>query len=190
VPEAHAAPGVEPPQCPEAEQPIQVDRVAPGALDPTKDRRGTVPTVGPLAVREVRLVVVVVEEAVVDGLQLRPRRRPRVVVIGHAAHDVEVRFEVILPGLPRVDLLLPDPERRVDGPCLLRFEDAAAVADEDLRRPVDLDRRPQHDQVGGQVLARRDRTGEECPAEVLQDRDRVDRLAGAEPVVLDVAHVD
>jgi hypothetical protein len=44
-------------------------------------------------------------------------------------------FDVVLPGLPGVDLLLADAERRVDGLSILRLEDAPAVADEDLGAP-------------------------------------------------------
>jgi hypothetical protein len=49
------------------------------------------------------------------------------VIIGHAAHDVEARFDVVLPGLALVDLFFADPERSVNGLRLLRLEDAPAV---------------------------------------------------------------
>jgi hypothetical protein len=136
------------------------------------------------------LVVVVREEPVVDRSEFGPAWGRRVVVVGHAAHDVEMGLDGVLPGLPGVDLLLADAEVRVDGLGVLRLENATAIADEDLRCPVGLDRRPQDDEVGRQVLPGRDRARQQCPAEVLQDRDRRDRFAGAELVVVEVADVD
>ena len=49
------------------------------------------------------------EEAVVDGLELRPTPRSGVVEVGHAAHHVDVGLNVVLPGLPLLDLALLDP---------------------------------------------------------------------------------
>ena len=101
-----------------------------------------------------------------------------------------MRFDVILPGLSGVDLVLGDPQRPVDRLRLRGLEDAAAVAHQALRGTVSLDGRPEHDQVGGQVLARGQHTGQQGAAEVLQNRDHVDGLAGLQPMILDIADVD
>ena len=135
-------------------------------------------------------MVVVGKEARVDCLQLRPGRRLGIVVVRHPSHDVEVRLVVILPRLAALDLDVTDTERRIDEPCLLRLENAPAIADKHFGRAMGFDRGPQHDEVGRQVLPRRDRGGEQRPAEVLQDGDHVGRFAGPEGMILDVADID
>jgi len=160
MPEAHRAVRVEHPRGPQPEEAVEVGRRAPRPMHPPKHGRRTAPPLRPVAVRRVRLVVEVVEEAVMDGLELWPRLRSRVVVVGHAPQHVEVGLEVILPGLALVDLALLDPERRVDPLSVLRFEDAAAVADQRFGGAVGFDRGAQHDEVGGQVLPWRDRAGQ------------------------------
>jgi hypothetical protein len=75
----------------------------------------------------VRLMVVVLEEALVRGLQRCPRRRFGVVVVGHAAHHVEVGLNVVRPRLALINLLFPNSERGVDRLGVLGFEDAAAA---------------------------------------------------------------
>lgn len=129
--------------------------VARGAPHPAQDGGGTHPPIGPFALGVVRLVFVVREEPVVDGLRLAPGRSTGVVVVGHVAHDVDVGLDVVLLGLPGPDLLLPalpDPEGRADRLGLLGSEGAPARADRALGRAVGLYRRPQDNrgnEVGG-----------------------------------------
>ena len=139
---------------PQAEEAIQIGRIAPDPLHPAQDGGRAGAIIGPLPVGEVGLVVVVVEEAIVDRLQLRPGGGSRGVVVSHPPHDVEVGLDSVLPRLALVDFLLADAEGDIDRFGVVRLEHPATVADHHLRRPVGLDRRPQHDEVGGQVLAR------------------------------------
>jgi hypothetical protein len=81
---------VEPEGGTEPEETVEVGRVAPGALDPAEHRGGTHPSVGPLAVGVVRLVVAIVEEALVRGLELGPARGLRVVDVRLKLSRIEI----------------------------------------------------------------------------------------------------
>src|SRR5918994_1111428 len=109
----------------QAEEPGGVGRVAPAALHPAQHCRRAPASLGPIAVGGVRLLVVVLEEAIMDRLQFTPGGGSRVVAVRHAAHDVEVGLDVILPGLPLVDLAFLDPQRRVDRLGVVGPKDAA-----------------------------------------------------------------
>jgi hypothetical protein len=76
VAEADAPVAVDAPCGPEAEEAVEGGRVAPGALDPAEDGGRAPARERPLAMGEMGLVVVVVEEALVRGLELGPRPSP------------------------------------------------------------------------------------------------------------------
>jgi hypothetical protein len=141
-------------------------------------------TMGP-----VHLIVVVGHEPVMGGDEVGPGLGMGEVPVSHPALHVEVRLDIGLPGLLPVDLLLPDPQRRIDPHRFLGLKDAAAVAHQCLRTAVLANGSVEHHQVRGEILGAGHGTGEDRPAEVLQDGDDVDHPA-TQLMHIKVANVD
>src|SRR5215204_7688107 len=114
-------------------------------------RRRPAPIVAP-RVRKVRLGVVVPDEALVRQDELGPALCSGKVPVGHPALDVEVGLDEILPRPAALYLVLGYAQSLVDGPRLLRPEDAAPVRDDRLGRAVALHGGVEDGEVGSEVL--------------------------------------
>src|ERR687889_1092641 len=124
--------------------------------DPAENLRGAPAAVFPVPVGPVALLVVVLNPPVVLRDELRPVLRPREVEVGHPPLDVEGGLDVRLPGLAAIYLLFGDRQGFVNRECLLGAEDAAAVGDAPLGRPVAVYGRVEYGEIGVSVLGERD----------------------------------
>src|SRR5918995_370071 len=179
VPKARVAQGVQHPHeaCGEEGAPELLLAVAHPGGEPQDLGRRPAAVVAP-RVREVRLGVVVLDEALVRRGESGPALGPCEVPVGHPALDVEVRFDVVLPRPPALYLVLGYAQSLVDGPRLGGTEDPA-VGHQRLRRAVALDGGVEHREVGGEVLRPGQRACEDRAGVVVQHGDRVGPAADA-----------
>src|SRR5215207_9335651 len=142
----------------------------------SQDFRGAMAAVSSVPMRPVFLSVVVLDPTVVGSDEFFPALGFLEEIIRHSALNVERGLDEILPGLPLLDRLFGDTQRPVDRSRLVGFEDLRPVADQHSRGAVSLDRRVQHSEVCGEVLAGGEGACQYAARVVLQDGDRVDLL--------------
>src|SRR4051794_39164366 len=121
---------------PEADRVEDPSEVGPGkdpSMDPIEHTHKTASTILSLAVCSMILHIVVNHPTGMRIEQFTPGARVGKVIVCHAALDVEHRFDIVLPRLSSIDLLLADAERSVQVACLLGAEHAATIGHNGLR---------------------------------------------------------
>ncbi len=91
-----------------------------------------------------------------NGQHLFPARGPRESGIGHFSSDLEVRLDIILPGLPLLDALFGDLQRRIHVHGLITVKNPPAITDNGRWRAEARKRGKEHLQVIPLILRRTD----------------------------------
>src|SRR5438270_6787576 len=106
-------------------------------------------------------------------------------------HNIQVRLDVIFPGLPLIDAFLFNAQCRVDIHRLVTVEDTTAIAHNRFGNSRRREGSEKHLQVVPLILGRRNFACQHRSRVVLQDTDQVDRsLHVWNPMLLDVSDID
>ncbi len=111
------------------------------------------------------------------------------VKICHSPLDIERRLNIAHPRLPFRNVLFANAQPCVDLLGLLRLQHGAIVADQPCGGSVKTDSSVEYNQVGGQILLGGARAGNDRAAEMIHDRNRINRV-WAEQMVLNVPDID
>src|SRR5260221_8785183 len=101
------------------------------------------------------LHIVIVYPGAVNGDHLFPARGPREPGICHFSGYVEVRFNVVLPSLPRLDALFADPESCIHIYGLVTVKNAPTITDNSRWHAEARERGKEHFQVVPLILCAR-----------------------------------
>ena len=113
----------------------------------TQHFRRTETVVISLAVRPMRLRIVVGHKAFMGELDSRPSRYLLEVHLTHAPHHAKMRLNEIFPALTTVNILLLDLQGFTNSQELFCPKHSAIISDEFLWRSKPLDRGIEHNQI-------------------------------------------
>src|SRR5713226_6861384 len=103
-------------------------------------------------VRPVPLHIVIAHPCAVNGEHLFPARGFGKLGITHSPGYIEVRFNVVLPGLTRLDALFSDPKRGIHIHGLVTVKNPTPVADNGRWRAEARERGKEHLQIVPLIL--------------------------------------
>jgi hypothetical protein len=114
----------------------------------------------PLAMRPMRLRIVIGHKTLMGSFRCIPTRDLLKMHLTHAPHHVKMGLDEIFPALPRMNVLLLNLQCLTNGQKLLGAKHRAIVGDERFWRAKALDSCIQHNQDAGQILLLKNGAGE------------------------------